>query len=135
MCKFCINGIGNIGDISCGDLWKTDVDGCPIFTESNGQNIVIARTDQGKKLLMDAQRSGYLVCTPYSDLNALTKIQSNHSTKRSTILGKYYGCKIMHKPFPEYNVKGMRDLCKSTSRIKLLKTVLGTIKRIRKGKI
>lgn len=51
LCRFCIDGVGESADISCGDAWYLKPDGTPDFTENEGRNIIIARTNKGDILL------------------------------------------------------------------------------------
>lgn len=94
MCKFCVNGIGMFADISCGDLWNLDQDGKPVFTEGKGQNIIFARSELGKELLMQAMDSGYIYLEDYTKVDDLKYIQPNHFNMQTTMSGKIIGLKL-----------------------------------------
>lgn len=46
-CRFCMDGIGEFADISCGDAWYMEEDGTPDFNEHDGRNITFSRTKKG----------------------------------------------------------------------------------------
>lgn len=135
ICKFCINGIGEVADISCGDLWYLNNEKKPIFEEKNGQNIVFARTTVGLKLLENAYTDGFIHLENYTDFSDFRYIQPNHAMKRSTMYGKIIGLKLLFRDVPLYDCKKLRQLAKDTNRLKIMKTVLGTIKRVMKGSL
>lgn len=135
MCKFCINGIGEAADISCGDLWKLDENKKPVFIESQGQNIIFARTESGHDLLKEISGNGYLHIEPYTKLSELSYIQSNHSMKRATMYGKITGLKLVGREVPLYRCSGLKQLAKDTGLVKICRTACGTIKRAMKGTI
>lgn len=138
MCKFCVNGIGMFADISCGDLWNLDQDGKPVFTEGKGQNIVFARSELGKDLLMQAMDSGYIYLEDYTKVDDLKYIQPNHFNMQTTMSGKIIGLRLCvggSSLAPKYNIRKLFEASKGTSKIKLLRTVFGTVKRKIKGSI
>lgn len=133
ICKFCINGIGEVADVSCGDLWKLNEERKPIFFENAGQNIVFARSEKGLELLNEALKAGYIYAEKYTNIGELGYIQPNHIMKRTTMLGKMIGLKILHQNTPGYNYKHLKNLSKNVSFLQYIKTVLGTVKRGIKG--
>lgn len=58
-CKICPDGIGMLADIAVGDSWNTK-DGYPDFTESEGKCFCMIRTNNGVKIMRDAQNRGYI---------------------------------------------------------------------------
>ena len=74
-CRFCIDGIGSLADISCGDAWYLLKNNKPDFSEHKGRNIVFSRTRKGETLLNDAVQGGFIHTEEYKELNNLKLIQ------------------------------------------------------------
>ena len=47
MCRFCLDGIGEMADISCCDAWYLTNDNKPDFSEADGRNAVFCRSKLG----------------------------------------------------------------------------------------
>lgn len=135
MCKFCVNGTGMFADISCGDLWNLDEKHNPTFSEDKGQNIVFARSSAGQKLLKRAQEKGYIYLENYTEMEKLKYVQPNHFNMQTTMIGKIVGLKIGGCMVPQYSIKKLSQASKGISKAKLVRTAMGTIKRIIKGSI
>ncbi len=136
MCKFCVNGTGMFADVSCGDLWHLDKNNKPEFKESNGRNIVFARNVTGYILLQQAFANGYLQLEPYRDMDSMKFIQPNHFNMQTTMKGKLLGLKLSNNDelIPKYNKSILSKASKgNVSKIKILRTALGTIKRYKSG--
>lgn len=129
ICKFCLNGIGETADLSCGDLWNLNESKEPVFFESAGQNIVFARNQKGLDLLNEAAQAGYIHAEPFAGMDEMGCIQPNHIMKRTTMLGKMIGLKLLRRETPCYRLGHLRKLSKNIGPVKLAKTVLGTVKR------
>ncbi len=136
MCKFCLNGVGMFADLSCGDLWKLREDYKPNFTEDDGQNVVFARTDVGRRLLQQASEAGYIHMEEYTELDKLKYVQPNHYIMQTTMLGKIIGLRFMERGIiPKYNFKKLMISSRKTPIIKIARTAIGTMKRIINGSI
>ncbi|MBR6054663.1 MAG: Coenzyme F420 hydrogenase/dehydrogenase, beta subunit C-terminal domain [Bacteroidales bacterium] len=72
-CKICPDGTGALADISAGDAWET-ANGYPDFTERDGINFAIARSESGLRILSEASDSGYIVAEE-ADTASLEGIQ------------------------------------------------------------
>lgn len=134
MCKFCINGTGIYSDISCGDLWMVNSDNNPVFDESEGQNIVLSRTQKGQRLLDNAKKDGYVDLIEYSDFDLLNRIQRNHYNMQSLMFSKIVVMKLFGNACP-YNINKLLKLCKNVPKKVLIRTALGTLKRKLKRQI
>lgn len=142
ICKFCVNGVGMYADISCGDLWNLDQNQRPEFTEGKGQNIIFARSKAGRDILIEASNKGYVYLENYTKMDDLKYIQPNHFNMQTTMIGKIIGLKLCtvcggggDSLVPKYNIEKLFKASKGTSKIKLVRTVIGTVKRIIKGSI
>lgn len=133
-CRFCIDGIGESADISCGDLWYLDSDNKPDFSEKEGRNIIFARNIKGQELLQKVYESGYIHIneTSESDLKFIQKYQY---LRRATMVSKLIGLKLFGRQIPKYNWSKMFRLAKYASPVTHVRTMLGILKRTINKKI
>ena len=134
MCRFCIDGIGEAADISCGDAWYLTSDQKPIFTEAAGRNIIFARTSKGKKLLEDMIKIGKIEVAEAS-IEDLRHMQTYQWDRRATMLDKYMAMRLLNKSVPHYGIRNMYEYSKSVGLKKHIRIFTGLIKRILRGKI
>ena len=78
----------------------------------------------------------------YTKMDDLKYIQPNHFNMQTTMIGKIIGLKLCTvcvggggSLVPKYNIEKLYKASKGTSKIKLVRTVIGTVKRIIKGSI
>ena len=136
MCRFCLDGIGEMADISCGDAWYLTEDMKPDFTENQGRNVVFARTDLGNDILKNSCNAGNITLTDFSDYDDKLKyMQFYQHDRRATMLSKSVAMRIMGKTFPKYSSTGMKKYSKETTSKRNKDIFKGTVKRILKGKI
>ena len=135
-CKFCFDGIGEMADISCGDVWNLDTNNKPDFEDAAGYNVVFARTRTGKDILESALKDGYILLENWEDkIHDLQYCQPNHFMKRTTILAKVLALKVMFKSSPSFRFNNM---CKYARQVDLktqISVFKGTIIRILKHRI
>jgi len=134
MCRFCLDGIGEAADISCGDAWYLTPDKKPDFTEAEGRNVIFARTDKGKQLMDVIISEGRLIAEEknYDDLKY---IQTYQYDRRGTMIDKIIAMKIMARPFPLCKMNSMIKFYNSVTLRKHCSVLKGTILRIIKKKI
>ena len=136
VCRFCIDGIGEMADIVCYDAWYMDKDKKPIFDEAQGRNGVFCRTIRGESIFNEAVEKGYVVASNYLDYNdELPHFQRYQYTRRVTLLSTFLAMKLMFRPVPNYPLFYVFKLARLGSFIKSYSRFIGTIKRILKGKI
>ena len=136
MCRFCLDGIGEMADISCGDAWYLTEDLKPNFSENLGRNVVFARSNLGNEVLINAKKMGFITLNEFSDYNEKLKyMQFYQYDRRATMSTKSIAMKLMLKTFPKYFYKGMREYSKYATEKRKNDIFKGTIKRILKGKI
>ena len=134
ICRFCLNGTGICGDISCGDLWNLE-NNVPVFKEQAGVNVVFSRSSKGENLLKEMNDNGYIFLEDYSgNIDNLKYIQPYQYNRRISILPKIRALKLFCKPAPKYKMKNIILLNKQNFK-RNVKTFLGTCKRIVKGNI
>lgn len=100
-CKFCVDGVGESGDIAVGDFWESDERGYPVFDEGEGTSVVIARTPRGHELLLEAFRDGVLNLRP-ADLGAVMPVQPLQVDRRRTLAGRLLGVRLAGRRTPGY---------------------------------
>ena len=133
-CRFCLDGIGELADISCGDAWYLTSDNRPNFTEAEGRNIVFARTQCGDELLKEISSKG-LIELPSANLNELRYSQTFQLERRASMAAKLLALKIMRHPVPKFNKVSIKLYKKEIAFKRRAKLFLGTIKRVMQGKI
>lgn len=134
MCRFCFDGIGEMADIACGDAWHLAADGNPDFTESEGRNVIFARTKTGAELLEGAEKSGHITIQPY-DIQELNQIQKSQFVRRATMGAKILGLNVFGRITPCYHIS---TLCATSRQLGIktqVRTFFGTIKRIIRHRI
>lgn len=100
-CKVCVDGTGELSDISVGDYWETDERGYPLFAEGDGNSVVIARTPLGRDVLLQAEREGVIVLAAV-DLDDVAKVQPLQAERRYSLLGRMAGRFLTGRPAPRY---------------------------------
>lgn len=133
-CRFCLDGIGEAADISCGDGWYIK-DGKPDFSEHKGRNIVLCRTKRGKKVFEEAVHSGKITIDGKCTFDDMKKIQNYQYIRRSTMIDKMNALAIMHRPVPEYDRRLLEKLEKGVTLKERLRVFIGICKRVYQRKI
>ena len=129
MCRFCLDGIGEMADISCGDAWYLTPDKKPDFTEAEGRNVIFARTDIGKNLLDAIIKDGGLQVTP-TTVDDLKYIQTYQWDRRATMVDKMLAMRLFGKSFPKYELGNLLKYSKTVPIKRHYAIFKGTIKRI-----
>ncbi len=127
-CRFCLDGIGEMADISCGDYWYLDK-GRPDFSEhSDGRNIIFARTSKGEEILTEIKEN-ILHLEKLNRLDDLFLVQAPQCERKATIFTKILALKLIHKPIPFFNLSDLRGYA-SYAKVKVhFRYFLGMIKR------
>jgi coenzyme F420 hydrogenase subunit beta len=100
-CKVCPDGVGESADIAAGDFWQSDERGYPVFDESAGTSVLIARTARGHQLLLEAIAEGVLEAAPL-DIRRLYPVQPLQVERRSTLVGRLTGARLAGRTVPRY---------------------------------
>ena len=101
-CKVCPDGTGESADIAVGDFWRSDERGFPVFEESQGNSVIIARTLRGSMILEGARKAGYLVLNNV-DLAEVVRMQPLQATRRRALLGRLIGRRLAGGRSPKYS--------------------------------
>lgn len=136
MCRFCLDGIGEMADVACGDAWYLTGQGLPDFSEHAGRNVIFARTEKGLELIRNAQKQQRIEVETYDDYEVnLMKIQKSQYDRRVSMRARILALKIMGRPCPAYSRKILKGYSSHLAKGKQFRICLGTCKRIIKGKI
>lgn len=134
-CRYCLDGIGELSDISCGDLWYMNDDKTPDFSEHNGRNIVFARTEQGMKLLIEMKSIGKIFLNTYENINELFYIQKYQYIRRATMFNTLLALKLLGRKIPQYDFGLLRRYNKNISKKIRYRRFIGTLSRGLRKKI
>lgn len=137
ICRFCTDGTGEYADISCGDAWYLDSANHPDFTERPGRNIIFARTNAGCSLMEAAIREGYVNVEDFSmsRSNEIKLFQPYHYTRKASLSTLKIAMKLCRRDFPFYDMSKLNKFAKGFSFKGRLYRFLGTLQRIKQGKI
>ena len=133
-CRYCIDGIGEEADISCGDAWYIK-NGQPDFNEHEGRNVIFARTTLGDEILKKAYSLGRIVLNDFNDYeNYLPVIQNSQYMRRATLISRIMGLKVMRKAYPKYNMSLMKFYGSHIPVRKNIRGFFGMMRRINNGR-
>ncbi|WP_424466757.1 Coenzyme F420 hydrogenase/dehydrogenase, beta subunit C-terminal domain [Pseudoclavibacter helvolus] len=105
-CKICPDGTGEDADVAVGDFWEADELGYPVFEETQGSSVAIARTERGQTLLLAAAEAGYLVLEEVS-LDDVARIQPLQVNRKQTLAARLAARVIAGNRIPNYRGYGM----------------------------
>ena len=133
-CRFCIDGVGEAADISCGDAWYVGENGMPDFTEHDGRNIVFARTPLGADVLRHMADNKSITLEMVENAEAyLAQSQPSQFFRRASMKSRIGALRIMQKPYPHYPKEMLNKYGRHISFLEHAKMFYGTCKRIMKG--
>lgn len=133
-CRFCLDGIGEAADISCGDGWYIK-NGKPDFSEHAGRNVVFVRTARGESIIKALKQKKLIECE-YSNhiYDELGVIQAYQFNRRTTMQIRLAALKLYGRSTPKYNERMMKELGKNAPLKLKAKIFLGTLKRLHEKK-
>ncbi len=129
-CKFCMDGIGEMADISCGDGWYLNNAMQPDFSEREGRNVVFTRSPEGEALFREAVRLGYICAELWEKEEHIKYIQKYQHTRRSTMRVKLLAFRLLGREVPNYSKYVVKCYEKDASVKQRIKIFAGTVKRI-----
>lgn len=136
ICRFCADGTGELADIACGDAWYLGNNGCPVFIERPGRNVVFARSEVGLELLNKVVKEGYIEVSSFSpEADELRKMQPYHYTRKASLMVYKYALQLCGRPFPLYDKKKLSGFAKGFSVKQKVLRFGGTVQRVLKGLI
>ena len=134
-CRYCIDGIGEMADISCGDAWYLTEAGKPDFREHDGRNVVFARTEKGLELLNEIRSSGVIFLKEYDNYKEeLPLIQTSQYNRRQQMYARIMALRIFGRSTPEYPSNLLKGYASGIGGKKFIHTLVGSCKRLLKEK-
>ena len=100
-CKICPDGVGESADIVAADFWEADDEGYPAFIDGPGVSALIARTERGYRVVLDAVAAGILVVHPVR-IERLADVQPFQVSRRRTLAGRLLGVVLAGGRIPRY---------------------------------
>lgn len=136
VCKFCIDGIGEMADIACGDAWYLTSENTPDFSEHAGRNVVFARTIRGNELLNEMKKEECISLEQYENYQVeLPLIQKSQWNRRREMRSRILAMKLLMRSGPSYNNSLLKSYSSGLSFKEKIQITIGTSKRILKGKV
>lgn len=123
-CRLCCHGCGRAGDLTCGDAWH-----CFGDTANPGLSLVLARTERGRRLVMNAVAAGYVHLEP-ATREAILSAQQNLFMKRRQVFGRLLAMRLMGVPAPRFRNFDLWQGWRSLPFLERLQSITGTLKRI-----
>ncbi|WBY17287.1 Coenzyme F420 hydrogenase/dehydrogenase, beta subunit C-terminal domain [Erythrobacteraceae bacterium WH01K] len=129
LCKICTDGIGEQADIVAADAWYGDDEGYPVFEESDGRSLIMARTPIGEKLLRAAMADGWLATEAF-DLRQLDQMQVGQTARRLQLLDRVRAFRAMGLPTPRYRQAALRQYARGVPLSRRIMNFGATVRRI-----
>lgn len=134
-CKYCLDGIGEMADISCGDAWYLTAEKKPDFKEHEGRNVIFARTEIGLELLNMMRKSNVISLKSYNNYKEeLPLIQTSQYNRRQQMLARILALRVCLQPAPDYPMNLLKAYASGMSKREFIHVFGGTCKRLLKGK-
>jgi coenzyme F420 hydrogenase subunit beta len=128
-CKICPDAIGGVADIACADAWFGDESGYPLFEETDGRSLVIARSEAGSALLADAAASGRVVLEPAA-LDDIALMQPSQARRKRLILSRVAALGATLQPRPDFSGVATVAAARRAGIGETVKSFLGMARRI-----
>lgn len=129
-CRICADGTGTMADVVCADAWEVDADGYPVFSEAPGTSLIVARTELGARVLVDAVNAGRVEIAPFS-IPTLTIIQPGQRDRRRGLLGRMLALRLLGVPVPTYRGLGLLAAARQGGLRTSLRNFIGMLRRVR----
>lgn len=133
-CKICADGIGENADLVSADVWHSDENGYPLFDESDGEGLVLPRTNTGKALVSEMVAKNIISMKPY-DLDKLKDVQPTQFERKGSFYARALAKWVVQRTIPCFG--GQRTL-RAALKVGIKKNVrsfVGSFLRARQGKI
>jgi coenzyme F420 hydrogenase subunit beta len=128
-CKICPDAVGGAADIACADAWFGDEKGYPLFEETEGRSLVIARNEAGRALVDAAVRAGRIELQP-SSLAEVALMQPYQAQRKRLIVARLAGIAATLQPYPDYRGVKVLAAARRVGPVEAVRNFLGTIRRI-----
>lgn len=124
-CFICPDHTGEFADVAVGDPWYRQPG-----PGEHGHSLILARTQTGLRLILDAERAGYLVLER-SDPGLVPASQPNLLKTRGRLWGQLLTLRSCGVPTPSYQgMPSFRTWLNELGWSEKLRSTLGTVRRI-----
>jgi coenzyme F420 hydrogenase subunit beta len=127
-CKICADGTGMAADIVCADAWEADEQGYPLFEETDGVSLVLARTTEGARVVADARAAGRIETRAFDPVT-LAAIQPGQRERRRALWARLLALRLCRRPVPEYRGLHLIAAAGQNSLSRNLRNFFGTLRR------
>lgn len=129
-CYICPDHTGEFADISAGDPWYREIN-----EGEHGHSLILARSENGKKIINSAIAKSYLIAEKADPL-ILPASQKGFPKARAMLWGRLKTLQFCGVPYPSYSNFSLMELWQNElSGKEKVKVILGTIRRIYKKKL
>lgn len=130
-CKFCVDGIGELADFTCGDGWYNTISGYPSHEEHDGRNIILVRTEKGNNLLKELENKGKITLEKVENYeDTLNSIQPGQLSRRQLLKSRIIPMRLCFQFMPRYPWKCLKRWEQGIELKYRIRVSLGTIKRL-----
>jgi coenzyme F420 hydrogenase subunit beta len=130
-CKICPDAIGEVADVACPDGWLME-GGRPVHRESDGVNLVIARTEAGRRLVERARAAGYLETAPCSPAE-LDAMHRDHHPRKLTAPARALGMRLAGSPSLRIRRYRAFAVTRRAGARAAASAAIGSFRRVRRG--
>ncbi len=138
ICRFCMDGTGDAADIVCADFWQLDENGNPDFSEHEGRNIIISRTELGDKILKESvERGNVFIEEDFTSKidKEFYKYQPAQYKRKGTMNSMISAMHLCGKNTPLYSKEYLRGYASHIDTKTKIKYFVGIIKRVLRGQL
>lgn len=128
-CRLCLDGIGELSDISCGDYWYLNNNKKPSFEEGKGRNVIFARSKKGNELIKSMAKDGIVNIDEIGSINDFKIIQEYQYIRKTTMYDVLRAIKLFGKNIPDYDTNILKIYKKQIDKKTRLKRFVGTLRR------
>ncbi len=128
-CKVCADGVGESADIVSADAWESDEHGYPSFVDGDGVSALIARTERGRRTILEAAAAGAIMLEPLA-VERLADAQPLQTQRRRFLGARLLGSLLAGRRPPRYPGFALLRLSAAAPRT-ALRVLRGTVRRVR----
>lgn len=128
-CKICADGVGATADIVFADAWHCDPAGYPDFAEADGQSLILARTNLGERLLVQAKLNAHIV-SRRAALDQLAAMQPGQHRRKRVLAARLLALAVLFRPRPRYRGLGVWQSVRAARPGELLRNFVGMGRRV-----
>jgi coenzyme F420 hydrogenase subunit beta len=131
-CKICPDAIGELSDVACPDGWVME-EGKPVHKESPGQNVFVARTAKGEKLVADAAAAGAIELAPIA-FEEFAAMHADHRPRKIEWPARVLALRLSAEPVPRFKRLRRWRMVLMNGFWGNLDALLGGMLRVREGR-